>query len=155
MLFGTQKKSIALCNSNIRPRINIFNWHCAFITNYFHQYSIYDLFYTLYNQLYLQQKKAISIFCWEKKSAQRLILYSPEHRLASRPEKRGTIIESLCTKVETGQTQNVTAGSRFEVWTNTANLYWKLNIRLQTIRVLQGSFKKQECLKDTDDHYKD
>ena len=46
---------------------------------------------------------------------QRVVLYSPEHRLASRPEKRETIIESVCTKVETGQTQNVTAGSRFEV----------------------------------------
>ena len=65
MLFGTQKKSIALCNSNIRPRINIFNWHCAFKTNYFHQYSIYDLFIHCISIIFAT-KKAISIFCWEK-----------------------------------------------------------------------------------------
>jgi len=61
------------------------------------------------------KKKQFPSFVEIKKSVQRVILYSPEHRLASRPEKRGTIIESLCTKVETVQTQNVTAGSRFEV----------------------------------------
>ena len=63
----------------------------------------------------MQQKKLFPPFVERKKSVQRVILYSPEHRLASRPEKRETIIESVCTKVETGQTQNVTAGSRFEV----------------------------------------
>ena len=60
------------------------------------------------------KKKLFPSFVERKKSVQRLILYSPEHRLASRPEKRGKIIESLCTKVETGQTQNVMAGSMFE-----------------------------------------
>ena len=61
------------------------------------------------------KKKLFPSFVERKKGVQRVILYSPEHRLASRPEKRGTIIGSICTKVETGQTQNVTAGSRFEV----------------------------------------